>query len=76
MEMRLKAMDMQIEQIKAMAQVRTAQLDAADDEREHQRGNIEAARDLHIGGIEHEQRKELLAEQHKSKMKQAKEPKQ
>jgi hypothetical protein len=76
MEMRLKAMDMQIEQIKAMAQVKTAMLDAADDEREHQRGNIEAARDLHIGGIEHEQRKELLAEQHKAKMKQTKEPKQ
>ncbi len=76
MEMRLKAMDMQIEQIKAMAQVKTAMLDAADDEREHQRGNIETARDLHVGAIEHEQRKELLAEQHKAKMKQTKEPKQ
>jgi hypothetical protein len=76
MEMRLKQMDMQIEQIKAMAQVKTAMLDAADDEREHHRANIETARDLHAGGIEHERKLELLEEQHKAKMKQTKEPKQ
>ena len=76
LEMRLKAMDIQIEQLKAMAEVKATQIKAQADEREHAMGNIEAARDLHIGAVEHEQHKELLEAQHKAKMKQTKEPKQ
>ena len=76
MELRVKAMDMEIEQIKAMAQIRTAQLDAADDMQERAHGHIEAARDMHIGGVEHARKLELLEEQHKAKINQAKEPKQ
>jgi hypothetical protein len=58
-----------------MAQIRTAQLDAADDMQERAQGHIEAARELHVGGVEHARKLELLDEQHKAKMKQAKEPK-
>jgi len=73
MEAQIKMMDIRIAEIEAAAEARKVQIEASEAERDHMRGNIETARDLHIGGVEHDRKLQLLDEQHKSKMKQAKE---